>query len=209
MATSAPVGTASAAPAAGTNPFDAVIAEADEFATRLAKRLLALQLPTETVVALARQALAPLERLQGIEASVRIAEDAARATDRVRELLKSPGVGSDATAAPVAAASAPTASTTPRELTTDDRTQLTLRLLRAKREGPDRYAAELVAVKAETGLNGRAVAACLARTNGKFKDGFVRRILQPLRGDARKAQAAELEQLGFGSAKQLLGRVRR
>ncbi len=204
------------APEVVHNPFETLKAEVDAFATQLAKRLHALRIPTETMVTIARQAIAPLERLQGIETGVRLAEDATRATDRVRELLKSLDGGTGAAATPVAAkagsdaaASAVAASAAPRELSTDDRTQLTLRLLRAKRAGPERYVVERAVVKAETGLNGRAISACLARTNGKFRRGFVRRILQPLSGEARRAQAAELEQLGFGTVKQLISLARR
>lgn len=231
--TSAPTserGTAPPQMPTSEDALDRQRADIDAFGAYLARRLGVLGLSTDAVVTLQRRALASIDQLVEIERSVSIAEDAARATDRVRELLAMVGngradgapavVGASGSDAPPAIEPAPDASGAAplaaasssrkrrRRLTIDDRTALTVRLLRAKRLQPDRYAAELAAVKEETGLNGRAVAACLARTSGKFRDGFVRRVLQPLSGDARKTQAAELEAFGFGQAAQLLRTAR-
>lgn len=215
---------------AAVPPFKHLSADLDAFAVRLAQRLQALGLPTEQVVALSRSVIGQLDTLAEIDGRVSVAEDAARVTDRVREYLASVGSDGAASVSPVAGASggaappataspsnassaaSPAAASTPkkrrRRPTIDDRTALTVRLLRAKRLAPERYAAELAAVKEETGLSGHAIGACLARTNGKFRDGFVRRVLQSLSGDARKAQAEELEALGFGEAAKLLRAAR-
>lgn len=200
------------------------------FITRLVQRVRALGLPAESVAPLARTAIESLQKLVELDGHVCTAEDAARATERVRELLASarsalaagvpPAAGASDGATPSAvepmpgaSGAAPPAAASPskkrrRRLTIDDRTALTVRLLRVKRVAPDRYAAELAAVKEETGLSGHAIGACLARTNGKFRDGFVRRVLQSLSGDAREAQAAELEAWGFGEASKLLRAAR-
>lgn len=203
--------------------FANIGAEVDALSVQLARRLIALSLPTESVVALARSAIAPLERLEEIERGVRTAEDAARATDRVRELLASVGsdgatrqpdpAEADGDARPSHAAARATSGATAkrarrRKLSDADRLQLRLRLLRARHMGEAELAAEKAAIKAETGFDARGVAGFLATTNGKFKAGFAAKALQSVTGEARKSLAAELETLGFGEAAKLLRAAR-
>lgn len=205
------------------SPPKRLYTEVTAFITQLVARVRALGLTVDVVTPLARTAIESFQKLVELDERVCTAEDAARATERVRAFLDSIEVNGaaaaptpaepDDNARPPAASGVATTVGSPSKkrrhrLTIDDRTALTVRLLRAKRLAPERYAAELAAVKEETGLNGRAIAACLARTNGKFRDGFVRRALGPLTGDARKQLATELETMGFGEAAKLLRAAR-
>lgn len=217
-------GAGEAPPPAGEHArsFANIGAEVDAFSVQLARRLIALSLTTESVVALARSAIAPLERLEEIERGVRTAEDAARATDRVRELLAAVGsdsatrqpapAGSDGDARPLPAAARATSGaakrTRHRKLSDAERTQFRLRLFRARKAGEAALAVEKAAVQAETGFEARGIAGLMSTAEGRFGPSFARAALQSVTGEARKSLAAELETLGFGEAAKLLRAAR-
>ncbi|MDO8598959.1 MAG: hypothetical protein Q7S02_02525 [bacterium] len=191
------------------NHFERLSAETDAFATQLAQRLHALGLPTEAVVALARQAVDPLRKLVEIDGGLCAQEEATRRTARMRELL---GVGNNGGASlpfpsvplppdPEAPASEATEGSSV-GMSDERKDALRLRLLRARKEGDARYQAEKKKVCQETGLVPKVVASLLATTSGKFAPNFIKRVCSaiPKKGDARRALALEFQSLGYGKS---------
>jgi|GEM_PF-5669670 len=206
----------------GCGLVNRIIEDVEAFVEELALRLRDLGHSTGAMDTLNERVTVALVQLRDIETKMQFAEEATHAQNRLREVLAAvtgkvgaaahPDPAPSVTApqpdppAPEAPPPVPTADSAPApvatnarsaEMTGAQRDELRLRLLRARAEGADAYAAEKAAIQRETGLNLRPIAGLIATTSGRFAPGFIKRVCTATpKGDARRALAFELQQLG-------------